>query len=132
MLRATGAEVVIKVQHRGINELMRQDLINMERIVSWVAYAEPDFDFKPIINEWSKVAIDELDFKLEAANQKTIGANLARAKIDVKVPKITSLDGEDMVTSKVGCLFDGSSPARLVCSPSSACVFFFSWAVEEI
>lgn len=70
-----------------------------------IRYAEPDFDFKPIINEWAKVAIDELDFQKEAAHQKTIGANLARANIPVRVPKLTSLDGKEMVTSKVWHFF---------------------------
>eukprot|EP00038_Savillea_parva_P001494 m.104335 g.104335 ORF g.104335 m.104335 type:complete len:1732 (-) comp10523_c0_seq1:284-5479(-) len=101
VLRANGDEVVVKVQHRGINALMRQDLINMERIVSWVAYAEPDFDFKPIMNEWAKVAIDELDFKAEAANQKQVAANLARTNIGVKVPALTVLNGVELVSSKV-------------------------------
>jgi hypothetical protein len=36
VLRATGEEVVVKVQHPGIEALMKQDLINMERIVRCV------------------------------------------------------------------------------------------------
>ena len=60
---------MVKVQHRGIEALMRQDLINMETIVSWVAYAEPQFDFKPIIEEWASVAMEELDFRNEAKSQ---------------------------------------------------------------
>lgn len=83
---------------------MRQDLINMERIVSWVAYAEPEFDFKPIMNEWAKVAIDELDFKNEAANQQRIAENLKTAQVNVIVPRIISLDGKELVTNKVRAL----------------------------
>ena len=53
------------------------------------------------MNEWAKVAIDELDFKAEAANQKQVAANLARTNIGVKVPALTVLNGVELVSSKV-------------------------------
>jgi predicted unusual protein kinase regulating ubiquinone biosynthesis (AarF/ABC1/UbiB family) len=42
-------KVAVKVQHDGIDLLMKQDLVNTERIMSWVAFFEPEFDFKPVI-----------------------------------------------------------------------------------
>jgi hypothetical protein len=47
------------------------------------------------------VAIDELDFVKEAAHQQAVAANLANARVDVKVPRITSLDGIELVTRRV-------------------------------
>ena len=59
-MRATGQKVAVKVQHEQVDELMSQDLINIEVITSWVAYFEPEFDFKPVIEEWAKVAMKEV------------------------------------------------------------------------
>ena len=80
---------------------MQQDLRNIEVIMSWVAYFEPEFDFKPIIEEWAKVAIKELDFCNEAENQRVIAKNMADAGIKVIIPKITQKDGKDLVTKGV-------------------------------
>lgn len=99
MHRATlvdGQEVVIKVQHDGIKEIILevfcflwllrlwmhsinwsyftgnefvailQDLKNAKSIVDWIAWAEPQFDFNPMIDEWCKEAPKELDFNIEA------------------------------------------------------------------
>lgn len=40
-LASTGQEVVVKVQHRNIDKIMQQDLVNLSAIVRWVAYFEP-------------------------------------------------------------------------------------------
>jgi len=40
-LRATGQQVVVKVQHRNIDAIMKQDLVNLSAIVRWIAYYEP-------------------------------------------------------------------------------------------
>ena len=43
-----------------------QDLKNAKSIVDWIAWAEPQFDFNPVIDEWCKEAPKELDFTHEA------------------------------------------------------------------
>lgn len=43
-----------------------QDLKNAKAIVDWIAWAEPQYDFNPIIDEWCKEAPNELDFDHEA------------------------------------------------------------------
>ena len=98
-MKRTGQRVAVKVQHDGIDVLMRQDMVNTERIMSWVAYVDPDFNFKPVITEWAKVAMKELNFVNEAANQRTVSANLRKAGIDVIIPEIMQHDGADMVTN---------------------------------
>ncbi|XP_058102759.1 uncharacterized protein LOC131246541 [Magnolia sinica] len=60
-------EVVVKVQHEGIKEVILEDLKNAKSIVDWIAWAEPQYDFNPMIDEWCKEAPRELDFNSEAA-----------------------------------------------------------------
>lgn len=43
-----------------------QDLKNAKSIVDWIAWAEPHYDFSPMIDEWCKEAPKELDFNHEA------------------------------------------------------------------
>jgi hypothetical protein len=37
-------------------------------LVEWIAWAEPQYDFNPMIDEWCKEAPKELDFNHEAGN----------------------------------------------------------------
>jgi aarF domain-containing kinase len=43
-----------------------QDLKNARTIVQWVAWAEPDYDFGPVMDEWCNEVPKELNFNLEA------------------------------------------------------------------
>ncbi|OMO91112.1 Beta-lactamase-related protein, partial [Corchorus olitorius] len=71
-----GQEVVVKVQHEGIKAIILEDLKNAKSIVDWIAWAEPQFDFNPMIDEWCKEAPKELDFNHEAENTRTVSRNL--------------------------------------------------------
>ncbi|MFQ6638644.1 hypothetical protein Gotur_016647 [Gossypium turneri] len=64
-----GQEVVVKVQHDGIKAIILEDLKNAKSIVNWIAWAEPQYDFNPMIDEWCKEAPKELDFDHEAGIQ---------------------------------------------------------------
>ncbi|KAF5940413.1 hypothetical protein HYC85_021580 [Camellia sinensis] len=69
-------EVVVKVQHEGIKTIILEDLKNAKSIVDWIAWAEPQYDFSPMIDEWCKEAPKELDFNHEAENTRTVSKNL--------------------------------------------------------
>ena len=43
-----------------------QDLKDAKSIVDWIAWAEPQYNFSPMIDEWCKEAPKELDFNHEA------------------------------------------------------------------
>lgn len=43
-----------------------QDLKNAKSIVDWIAWAEPQYNFNPMIDEWCKESPKELDFNHEA------------------------------------------------------------------
>ncbi|CAI9094859.1 OLC1v1030672C1 [Oldenlandia corymbosa var. corymbosa] len=71
-----GQNVVVKVQHDGIKDIILEDLKNAKSIVDWVAWAEPQYDFNPMIDEWCKEAPNELDFNHEAENMRKVSRNL--------------------------------------------------------
>ncbi|KDP33424.1 hypothetical protein JCGZ_06995 [Jatropha curcas] len=76
----SGREVVVKVQHEGIKTIILEDLKNAKSIIDWIAWAEPQYDFNPMIDEWCKEAPKELDFNTEAENTRTVASNLGCRK----------------------------------------------------
>ncbi|KAI3522372.1 hypothetical protein L1887_00095 [Cichorium endivia] len=75
-----GKEVVVKVQHEGIKTIILEDLKNAKSVVEWIVWAEPKFNFNPIIDEWCKEAPKELDFNREAENTRKVSSNLGCKK----------------------------------------------------
>ncbi|XP_047340558.1 uncharacterized protein LOC124944128 [Impatiens glandulifera] len=71
-----GEEVVVKVQHDDIKTIILEDLKNAKAIVDWIAWAEPQYDFNPMIDEWCKEAPKELNFNHEADNTRKVSRNL--------------------------------------------------------
>ncbi|KAI4988055.1 hypothetical protein ZWY2020_029685 [Hordeum vulgare] len=96
-----GREVVVKVQHDGIKEIILEDLKNAKSLIEWIAWTEPQYDFNPMIDEWCKEAPKELDFNHEAENTRTVSNNLSwKTKggsgsvpndVDVLVPEIIQI-----------------------------------------
>ncbi|XP_015885194.1 uncharacterized protein LOC107420689 [Ziziphus jujuba] len=93
-----GQEVVVKVQHEGIKAVILEDLKNAKSIVDWIAWAEPQYNFNPMIDEWCKEAPKELDFNHEAENTRTVSKNLGcktkddgnvnTNRVDVLIPDV--------------------------------------------
>ncbi|KAL8153557.1 hypothetical protein V2J09_011317 [Rumex salicifolius] len=92
-----GEEVVVKVQHEGVKRVIMEDLKNAKSIVEWIAWAEPQYDFNPMIDEWCKEAPKELDFNIEAENTRTVARNLGCSRkndsrhvthVDAQVPEV--------------------------------------------
>ncbi|XP_050278530.1 uncharacterized protein LOC126720255 isoform X2 [Quercus robur] len=77
-----GQEVVVKVQHEGIKKIILEDLKNAKKIVDWIAWAEPQNDFNPLIDEWCKEIPKEVDFIHEAENTRTVSRNLCCKNIE--------------------------------------------------
>ncbi|KAF9681394.1 hypothetical protein SADUNF_Sadunf06G0221200 [Salix dunnii] len=93
-----GRKVVVKVQHEDIKRIILEDLKDAKSIVDWIAWAEPQYNFNPMIDEWCKEAPKELDFNHEAENTRTVSKNLGCAnkydsdkpinKVDVLIPEV--------------------------------------------
>jgi aarF domain-containing kinase len=52
-----GRRVVVKVQHSTISAILPQDLQHLRKVVGWIAYLADDYDFRPMLHEWSTEAI---------------------------------------------------------------------------
>ena len=85
-----GTKVAIKVQHLAIDSLMKIDLRNLEILLSWIAWAAPEFDIAPVLEGWSKEVLKELDFSNEASNTERVRRNLSASGLRVIVPKVQS------------------------------------------
>uniref|UniRef100_A0A0A9B4R8 ABC1 atypical kinase-like domain-containing protein n=1 Tax=Arundo donax TaxID=35708 RepID=A0A0A9B4R8_ARUDO len=93
-----GRNVVVKIQHDGVKEIILEDLKNAKSLIEWIAWAEPQYDFNPMIDEWCKEAPNELDFNHEAENTRTVSRNLSRktdcgsgsvsSAVDVLIPEV--------------------------------------------
>jgi predicted unusual protein kinase regulating ubiquinone biosynthesis (AarF/ABC1/UbiB family)/CubicO group peptidase (beta-lactamase class C family) len=85
-------DVVLKVQHPGIDGIMRQDLWTLQTIVRVVAALEKDYDFRPVISEWARESVKELNFIREAAVTRHMAHVTAAARLACGVPEVVSLD----------------------------------------
>lgn len=93
-----GRRVVVKIQHPYVSRLMPQDFVNLGRIMSWVKALDSKFDFKPVLDEWSKETLKELDFRHEHENMQRVIQNFKNAKMtDVLIPTPIS----NMITQRV-------------------------------
>ena len=92
-LGAVPGEVVVKVQHPGVDVLMRHDIGTLGAIVALVAWLEPDYDFRPVLDEWAREAAKEVDFSRESRICRHVGKTLFREGLGdvVRVPAMVDL-----------------------------------------
>jgi|MDSY01.2.fsa_nt_gb predicted unusual protein kinase regulating ubiquinone biosynthesis (AarF/ABC1/UbiB family)/CubicO group peptidase (beta-lactamase class C family) len=84
-----GREVAVKVQHRGIDMIIRQDLDNAMVIAESIVEEDPKFDFRSILREWCNETTKELDFVQEAYNTETVRRKLlCDTTVVTTVPKV--------------------------------------------
>lgn len=76
-----GREVAVKVQRPGIRSRIAGDLEALERIADLLdrhTEAGRTFGFEEMVEEFRKSLLEELDYRREAQNLRTVGANLER------------------------------------------------------
>uniref|UniRef100_A0A0G4HLH0 FYVE-type domain-containing protein n=1 Tax=Chromera velia CCMP2878 TaxID=1169474 RepID=A0A0G4HLH0_9ALVE len=92
VLRGDGTAVVVKVQHRGIDSLMRRDMEDaafIARIIRYIGGEEKYGVLVTVLTAWRDLIMEnELDFRCEADNLIAVGAAIREAGFtDVKVPE---------------------------------------------
>ena len=65
-----GREVAVKIQYPGADEALRADLKTMQRLVGMVRQLSPGADVQGIVDELIERTEMELDYRLEADNQR--------------------------------------------------------------
>ena len=68
-----------------------QDLKNAKSLVEWIAWAEPRYDFNPMIDEQCKEAPKEIDFNHEAGNSPC-SVSHSYASLDNSMFQLSKID----------------------------------------
>jgi predicted unusual protein kinase regulating ubiquinone biosynthesis (AarF/ABC1/UbiB family) len=84
---ADGRAVAVKVQYPGADKALRSDLQQIARLARLATTWMPAIDIKPVTDELLAAADEELDYALEAGNQRAF-AEAFRDDPDVAVPDV--------------------------------------------
>lgn len=96
-----GREVAVKVQYPGINEAVVADMKNLGIIMRVVKRIAPGMDVKAVGDEIRERIIEELDYELEASNQRTM-ARLYRGHPFIVIPDVvTSLTRDRVIVTEL-------------------------------
>ena len=82
-----GDEVAVKIQYPGVAEAVETDLRNATLLLPLIKRLAPGLDAKALASEMRERISEELDYELEAQNQRRIG-RLMRGHPFVLVPRV--------------------------------------------
>ena len=95
-----GEDVAVKIQYPGVAEAVDTDLRNAMMLLPLVKRLAPGLDAKALAAEMRERIGEELDYELEAQNQRRIG-RLLRGHPFVRVPRVdTSLSTRRVLVSE--------------------------------
>ena len=95
-----GDDVVIKVQYPGVAEAVETDLRNMNMLLPLVKRLAPGLDGKALAGELRERIGEELDYEIEAQNQRRI-ERAFRGHPFIRIPKVfTDLSGRRVLVSE--------------------------------
>jgi len=95
-----GHEVVVKIQYPGVAEAVETDLRNMNMLLPLVKRLAPGLDGKALAAELRERIGEELDYELEAQNQRRV-ERMFRDHPFIKVPKVyTELSSRRVLVSE--------------------------------
>lgn len=83
-------DIVVKVQHPGAATRFRNDLWASDKLTRLMAAVKSESfpDMRPILAAMWQVTLNELDFRLEAKNQKHAAATVREANVNVIIPEV--------------------------------------------
>jgi predicted unusual protein kinase regulating ubiquinone biosynthesis (AarF/ABC1/UbiB family) len=100
-LREDGREVAVKVQYPGVAAAVRADLQNLEVIMRMLKALTPKLDARALTAEVRSRISEELDYELEAQNQRALGRIFSGHPF-VHIPAVvTSLSRERVLVSEL-------------------------------
>src|ERR1700716_2165500 len=95
-----GREVAVKVQYPGVAGAVRADLQNLEMIMRLLKRMTPGLDVKAIAEEIKERIVEELDYELEAQNQRSLARIFAGHPFIVVPEVVSSLSRERVLVSE--------------------------------
>jgi predicted unusual protein kinase regulating ubiquinone biosynthesis (AarF/ABC1/UbiB family) len=95
-----GRAVAVKVQYPGVNQAVRADMQNLGIILRLMKRVAPGLDAQALAREIRERIDDELDYELEAQNQRSL-ARIFRGHPFIVVPDVlTDLSHERVIVSE--------------------------------
>jgi predicted unusual protein kinase regulating ubiquinone biosynthesis (AarF/ABC1/UbiB family) len=98
-LAPDGREVAVKVQYPGVASAVRADMQNLDMIMRLLKRMTPGLDVKAVTAEIRERIEEELDYELEAQNQRSLARIFAGHPFIVVPEVITSLTRERVLVS---------------------------------
>lgn len=98
---ADGRDVAVKVQYPGIADAVRADMKNLGVLLRLARTLTPELDTKAVATEIRERIVDELDYELEASNQRAM-ARLYEGHPFIHVPRVVgSLCRERVIVTEL-------------------------------
>jgi len=95
-----GRDVAVKVQYPGIGDAVRADMKNLGVLLRLARSITPELDTKAVGEEIRERIVEELDYELEASNQRTM-SRIYRDHPFIAIPAvITSLCRERVIVTE--------------------------------
>jgi predicted unusual protein kinase regulating ubiquinone biosynthesis (AarF/ABC1/UbiB family) len=95
-----GREVAVKVQYPGVAGAVRADLQNLDMIMRLLKRMTPGLDVKALTQEIRERIVEELDYELEAQNQRSLARIFAGHPFIVVPDVVGSLSRERVMVSE--------------------------------
>ena len=95
-----GREVAVKVQYPGINDAVRADMKNLGVLLRLARTITPELDTKAVGAEIRERIVAELDYELEASNQRTMARLYEGHPLIAIPPVLTDLCRERVIVSE--------------------------------
>jgi predicted unusual protein kinase regulating ubiquinone biosynthesis (AarF/ABC1/UbiB family) len=95
-----GRDVAVKVQYPGVASAVRADMQNLDMIMRLLKRMTPGMDVKAITEEIKERIVEELDYELEAQNQRSLARIFAGHPFIVVPEVIGSLSRERVMVSQ--------------------------------
>lgn len=99
-LKDGGREVAVKVQYPGVAGAVRADMQNLDMIMRLLKRMTPGMDVKAITGEIKERIVEELDYELEAQNQRSLARIFAGHPFIVVPEVVSSLSRERVMVSE--------------------------------
>ncbi len=99
--RENGREVAVKVQYPGVAAAVRADMQNLEMIMRLLKRMTPQLDVRAVAREIRERIGEELDYELEAQNQRSLGRIFSGHPF-IKIPDVvTELSRERVLVTEL-------------------------------
>lgn len=95
-----GREVAVKVQYPGVASAVRADMQNLDMILRLLKRMAPGLDAKALAEEIKERIVEELDYELEAQNQRALARIFAGHPFIVVPDVVSSLSRERVLVSE--------------------------------